>query len=57
MKTLLTFAGLFSAAVSMCGLGPATTQAVEPKIRLMLLTGQGGQYHNWALSSAMLFGN
>jgi uncharacterized protein len=54
MKTLFTFAGLFTAAVSMFVLGPATAQTAESKIRVMLLTGQCNRYHNWALSSAIL---
>ena len=54
MKTLFTFVGLFTATLSLVVLETATTQAAEPKIRVMLLTGQCSQYHNWALSSAIL---
>src|SRR5689334_12899658 len=54
MKTLLTFVGLFTAALSMLVTETGTTQAAEPKVRVMLLTGQCNQYHNWALSSAIL---
>jgi type 1 glutamine amidotransferase len=54
MKTLLTFVGLFTAAISMCVLEPAKARGAEPVIRVMLLTGQCSQYHNWGLSSAIL---
>src|SRR5438309_1971165 len=54
MKTLFALVGLLTAALSMVVLETATTQAAEPKIRVMLLTGQCNQYHNWALSSTIL---
>ena len=44
MKNLFTFVGLFTAAISPFVLEPATAQAAEPGIRVMLLTGQCSQY-------------
>jgi type 1 glutamine amidotransferase len=54
MKTLLKFVGLFTAALPLLLLQTGTTRAADPKIRVMLLTGQCNQYHNWALSSVIL---
>src|SRR4051794_14867895 len=54
MKTRLTFVGLFTAALLAFVLQTATAQSEPPKIRVMLLTGQCNQYHNWALSSVIL---
>ena len=54
MKTVFTLVGLCTAAISMAAFETTTTQAAEPKVRVMLLTGQCNQYHNWALSSVIL---
>jgi uncharacterized protein len=54
MKIYLTLVGLLTAVLSILVLETATAQAAEPKIRVMLLTGQCSQYHNWALSSVIL---
>lgn len=54
MKTFLTFMGLLTAVLSMSVLQTTTAGAAEPRIRVMLLTGQCSQYHNWALSSVIL---
>lgn len=54
MKTLLTLTGLCTAALSLLVVQPCPVRAAEAKIRVMLLTGQCSQYHNWALSSVIL---
>src|SRR5512133_1372628 len=54
MKTLKIFVGLFTAALSILVVETAAAQAPAPKTRVMLLTGQCNQYHNWALSSVIL---
>ncbi len=54
MKTRSAFARLLTAAICISVLGIATVQGAAPKIRVMLLTGQCSQYHNWPLSSAIL---
>src|ERR1051326_2393884 len=54
MKTLWTFVGLCTAAFLILVVETANAQSAKPKIRVMLLTGQCSQYHNWALSSVIL---
>jgi type 1 glutamine amidotransferase len=54
MKAFLSLLALALATCSILMLSAGTTRAAEPKIRVMLLTGQCSQYHNWALSSAIL---
>src|ERR1017187_2705750 len=54
MKTLLKILGLFTVTLLAVVFEPATARAAESKIRVLLITGQCNQYHNWALSSAIL---
>ena len=54
MKTFSTLVGLFTIGLSILVLGSPNAQGAEPKIRVMVLTGQCNQSHNWALSSAIL---
>ncbi len=53
MKTLRTLIRLCTAVLTLSLLQTAMAQPAK-KIRVMLLTGQCNQYHNWALSSVIL---
>jgi uncharacterized protein len=54
MKTLLKILGLFTVTFWALVFEPATARAADSKVRVLLITGQCNQSHNWALSSVIL---